>query len=104
LLALDGLPDGRPRAQSRPRLLHRLRCHLEGTGTATCVPVDAWGQPGEEAAWIVLYVHLPNRVSVRGGTMSGAGPLDVRFALMVVCAFLMGLLGTLASGHFPHAG
>ena len=28
---------------------------------------------------------------------------DVRFVLMVICAFLMGVLGTVASGVFLHA-
>jgi hypothetical protein len=34
--------------------------------------------------------------------MSAVRPIDVRFVLMLVCAFLMGLVGTLAAGGFWH--
>ena len=34
--------------------------------------------------------------------MSDASRTDVRFVLMVVCAFLMGVLGTVASGVLLH--
>jgi len=36
--------------------------------------------------------------------MSNAGLADVRFLLMIACAFAMGLVGTLASGALLHAG
>jgi hypothetical protein len=35
--------------------------------------------------------------------MPDARITDVRFVLMVVCAFLMGVLGTVASGVLLHA-
>jgi hypothetical protein len=36
--------------------------------------------------------------------MSDAGLGDARFLVMVVCAFVMGLVGTLASGVLLHLG
>lgn len=35
--------------------------------------------------------------------MPEVGPVDARFLLMLLCAFLMGLVGTIASGGFFHA-
>ena len=52
-----------------------------------------------------MSTHLTATVAVvEGATMSDAGLGDARFLLLVACAFVMGLVGTLASGALLHLG